>query len=80
MRRFGIVKLGMMATLVTLTAAVLLACGDDDKDGTAAGSGTTGATAAGKKLSDCEYATTLVQSLEKFTSSLPNFGAFQGKE
>ncbi|MGH2598398.1 MAG: hypothetical protein ACRDJ9_03320 [Dehalococcoidia bacterium] len=79
MKRFGMAKLGVLAALVTLSA-VLLACGGDDTNDTATSGATTGSTAAGKKLSDCDYATTLVRSLETFTNSLPNFGAFQSKE
>jgi hypothetical protein len=80
MRRISKLKLGALAAFVALAAVLSLACGDDDTSGTTSSSGTTGATTAGKKLSDCDYATALVESLEKFTTSLPNFGAFQSKE
>ncbi|MGH2589059.1 MAG: hypothetical protein ACRDJE_29395 [Dehalococcoidia bacterium] len=72
--RFDMARFWASAAFILLAAATLLACGDD-KDATETSTGAAGATAAGKRLSDCDYATALVRSMEKFTASLPNFGA-----
>ena len=46
-----------------------------EASGTVAGGGASGAAAGGRKLNDCQYATALVRSLEKFTTALPSSAA-----
>jgi hypothetical protein len=62
-----------------IVAATLVACGDA-KTGTNTSNGTAGQPAAGTKLSDCEYATALLKSLETFGNSVPNATTYGNKE
>lgn len=62
-----------LALLAVVSIAALVACGSDSKedDASAAGSAaSTSAKAGSKKLSDCEYASAFVETLDKFTTSL----------
>ncbi|MGH2588168.1 MAG: hypothetical protein ACRDJE_24890 [Dehalococcoidia bacterium] len=68
------------AALILLAAATLLACGGDATDDTTTSSGTTDATAAGTKLSDCDYATALLTALETFSTSVPSVTTITNKE
>jgi len=68
------------AALLVFAAATLLACGGDDKAGAGTSGGATGATAAGKKLSDCAYAGALLKSLETFSTAAPGLTAYGDKE
>ncbi|MGH2602569.1 MAG: hypothetical protein ACRDJ9_24695 [Dehalococcoidia bacterium] len=67
------------AALLVVTGATLLACGGDTKAG-AGTSGDAGATIAGRKLSDCEYATALLKSLETFSASAPSLTTIANTE
>jgi hypothetical protein len=60
-------------------SAPLLACGGDATDNTTTSSGATGQPAAGTKLSDCEYATVLLESLETFSTAVPSVTAYGNK-
>jgi hypothetical protein len=77
MRRNRMTTPGLLAASLVLAMVLSLACGDDDTSDTAVAGTASGATTAGKKLSDCDYATTLVQSLEGFTNSLPSVSGFR---
>lgn len=67
------------AGLLVFAAATLVACGGDAKDGTNTSSRTTSPPAAGEKLSDCDYATVLLTSLETFSTSVPSVTTFGNK-
>jgi len=68
------------AALLVFAAATLLACGGDAKDDTTTSSGTTNPPAAGRKLSDCDYATALLTALETFSTSVPSVTTIKNKE
>ncbi|MGH2586028.1 MAG: hypothetical protein ACRDJE_14035 [Dehalococcoidia bacterium] len=77
MRRNRMTTPGLLAASLVLAMVLSLACGDEDTSDAAVHGTATRATTAGAKLSDCDYATTLVHSLETFTNSLPSVSGFR---